>query len=154
MKKILITIICFLLSSCSYNSIGRLYRSGNLSGYEYVYVKPTTQRSIGFCNNGHVVATIMSPSDMIVGEFMSMGFVALNDFPDSTLVQKTIVVAYGEKSVKKSGDRYRAEIVIQGLSCTDYKLLIAVDEVGYGNDEIEAIRDAIDRCFRKIIENR
>ena len=101
MKKILIIIICFLLSSCSYNSIGRIYRSGNISGYEYVYVKPTTQRSIGFCNNGHVVATVMSPSDMIVGEFMSIGFVVLNDFPDSTLMQKTFSVTYGEKSIRK-----------------------------------------------------
>jgi len=150
MKKILITIICFLLSSCSYN-IGRLYRSGNLSGYEYVYVKPTTQRSIGFCNNGHVVSTVMSPSDMIVGEFMSMGFVALNDFPDSTLVQKTIVVTYGEKSVKKTCDRYRANIVIQGISAIDHKLVMTIEGTGYGDDEIEAIRDAIDRCFQKVL---
>lgn len=149
MKKILITIICFLLSSCSYNSIGKLYRSGNISGYEYVYVKPTAQRSIGFCNNGHVVATVMSPSDMIVGEFMSMGFVALNDFPDRTLVQKTIVVTYGEKSVNKTGVRYRADVVIQGMSAIDYKLVMTIEGTGYGDDEIEAIRNAIDMCFRK-----
>jgi hypothetical protein len=88
---------------------------------------------------------------MIMGEFMSMGFVALNDFPDSTLVQKTIVVTYGEKSVKKTGDRYRADIVIQGISAIDHKLVMTIEGTGYGDDEIEAIRDAIDRCFQKVL---
>lgn len=143
-------LILFMSGSCSNSTIGELTGTGNLTSYRYVYVSPTTQTTSGFCNNGHVTASVFNPSDMISADFICRGFVVLPNLPDSTLLPYTIIVNYGEKSVRKSGNRYAADVVIQSISAEDYSVIMLGEAVGYGYSEIEAKRNAVETCLRKL----
>lgn len=136
--------------SCSNSTIGELAGTGNMTGYKYAYVSPTTQTTSGFCANGHVTVSVFNPSDMISADFICRGFVVLPNIPDSTLLPYTIIVNYGEKSVRKSGDRYAADVVIQSLSAADYSVIMFCEAVEYGDSEIESKRNAVEKCLRKM----
>lgn len=143
-------LILFMSGSCSNSTIGELTGTGNLTSHRYAYVSPTTQTTSGFCVNGHVTASVFNPSDMISAEFICRGFVVLPVLPDSTLLPYTIIVNYGEKSVRKSGDRYAADVVIQSISAADYSVIMFGEAVEYGDSEIEAKRIAVENCLRKM----
>lgn len=136
--------------SCSNSTIGELTGTGNMTSYRYAYVSPTTQTTSGFCSNGHVTASVFNPSDMISADFICRGFVVLPILPDSTLSPYTVIVNYGEKSMRKFGDRYVSDVVIQSISAADYSVIMFGESIGYGDSEIEAKRNAVEKCLRKM----
>lgn len=128
--------------------------SGNLHGYKYVYVVPTS----GITSNaggGSVVkignlysvysspTKTISPAETIKGYLMQMGYTILPNLNPS-LANQTLVVSYGHMGRRAiSVTAYASGIVIQMSNAKTNKVLATFQAEGCGRDETEDITQAI-----------
>lgn len=130
-------------------------------GYKYVYITPMASRTsvsgnvIGSMGNvnGSVYSTSVAPSEHIVGSFMNRGYIRVVEIKPECAAQ-TLVINYGDGNVRHGLNGYAVEVTLQVLNGSTNELVCKVRADGGGSTEAEAIRNALDRCVERIVQDR
>ncbi len=158
----LLIIIAFLFSGCTALKPTAVTLNSPINDYQYVYITPTSEKNsvegatIGgyYGIYGATSTHSVSPMDIISGHFIKKGFVRVPEIKPEN-ADKTIIVNYGEVKSGYYIDLYHGvSIVIQMISASDNKLICVCEAEGKGNNDAEAVNNAIDRgmdeFFRQI----
>ncbi len=151
-KLIVICTVCVvILCGCTILRKPTVVKNGDITQYEYVYIQPTKNLTSSLAD-GTVYATTKSvnPSDVIAGILMKNNYAVLPEIkPD--LLDKTLVVTYGESGQRKTGlSGYTIEVTIQFLDAKTSKLIAVCCAEGQGETEADDIRKAIRRALSSL----
>lgn len=130
-------------------------KNGDIEQYKYVYIQPTKELTSSATSgaNGYVYATTKSvnPSDVIAGVLMKKNYTILSEIKQE-LLEKTLVVTYGESGRRKTGlGGYTIEITIQFSDAKTSKLIAVCTAEGQGTTEADDIREAINRALSSLL---
>ena len=147
------TVSCVTLQPVSIN------QTESIQDYQYIYITPTNtvnSTSGGIYGNGYGVTGITStksanPTDLISGYFIKKGYTRLPDLVPN-LLDKTLVVNYGESGSRGVLLGSVTEITIQFLSAKTMRPICVATSEGYGDTMADDIRIAINRCLDKLFE--
>lgn len=161
-KFVLTFVLAVVMCSCSPLKPVSVTQNDSLDNYNYVYVIPTGEVTAGVSDVysdsdatlfGSSTTRSINPADLIAGYMMKRGFVRLSELnPD--LLDKTLVVSYGESGRRSRGFGYAIEVTIQFLSAkTNVPVCVCFGE-GQGETEADDIRIAINRCLDEVFMNQ
>ena len=158
MKHIL-ALVLFVLSSilfvgCSSLKAPIIQQNEPITAYSYFYITPSselTSSTGGVFGNGYGVygssfTNTINPSEVISGILLKHGFIRLPDL-DQKLLDKTLIVNYGESGRRDKGLGYTLEVTIQFLSANTYSVVCLCTAEGMGSTEADDIRIAINRAL-------
>lgn len=119
-----------------------------IAKYRYVYIVPTSGLTSGYSyitsSSGNVhgggKTSTVNPADVISGDLMSRGYAILPALNEN-LLDKTMVVNYGETSVVAHNDEIYNAVMLQFRDAQTAELISSVKADGYG------VRDAIIRAL-------
>lgn len=127
--------------------------------YRYFYIMPSselTSSSGGVYGTGYGVygasyTKSINPSDVIFGTLLKHGFVRLPEL-DQSLLDKTLIVNYGESGRRSKLMGYTIEVTIQFLSAKTYSVVCVCTAEGMGSTEADDIRIAINRALNSLFK--
>ena len=133
-----------------------LSKKPDLSKYRYVYVMPTSEKTLSVDTYGNKYGMYRStksksvnPSDIIAGSFMKHGFARLPKICEKLQAQ-TIVVDYVESGRISYGLDYSIEVTIQLLDALTGDVICISTAEGMGGTETDDVRRAILKCMNAI----
>lgn len=147
MKKFfLLVIVSISLTSCGIAlKVPTAVTNGNPYNYTYVYVIPTaavTSSSGVYDGYGGMTRTI-SPSEVISGYLMQMGYTPIPSVTED-LADKTLIVSYGYTGRRQLGlFAYASCIIIQMRDAKTHQMVASCESEGCGSDETDDILEAI-----------
>lgn len=163
-KRLLVFIACFVLTfGASRLNAAKVILNGNLSDYKYAYVIPTSSitssaggSGVVFGNHYGMYGTTyeaptrtISPSEKIAGSLMKFGYTILPQISQE-YGNQTIIVSYGYLEGGVEDDIFikaTATILIQIRDALTQNLIASFETTGYGQEEAEAISDAINSAL-------
>ena len=161
-KILILLVIASLFSGCTALKQTTVMLNYPISDYMYVYITPTSEKNsvegatIGgyYGIYGATTTYSVNPMDIISGHFINNGYIRVPEIKPEN-ANKTIIVNYGEVKSGYYIDLYHGiSIVIQMISADDNEIICVCEAEGKGNNDAEAVNNAIDRCmddfFRKI----
>ena len=101
---------------------------------------------------GNTSKTI-NPSDVISGTLLKHGFVRLPEL-DQSLLDKTLIVNYGESGRRSKLLGYTIEVTIQFLSAKTKTVVCVCTAEGMGSTEADDIRIAINRALEPLFNHK
>lgn len=154
MKKSIILVpiffIMFVLAGCVTLKEPSVIQNGNLQDYQYIFLNSTSPltSSSGTTINGYYYSSTktVNPSDVIVGYFAKRGFIVLPKLQDD-LLDKTLIVNYGESGRRNVFWGYTTEVTIQFIEVASKKLVATSTAEGCGDTEADDIKEAITRAL-------
>ena len=130
-----------------------------IRSYSYFYITPTSELT---SSNGGVyggqygvyggsTTKTLNPSDVISGILLKQGMVRLPEL-DSELLNKTLIVNYGESGRRKLNLGYSIEVTIQFLQAKTHSVVCVCTAEGQGSTEADDIRIAINRALEPLFK--
>jgi hypothetical protein len=161
MKKIRILtifIMSILISSCAPLKVPMVIENSKIEEYKYIYITPTgkvTSSAGGVYGGdygvyGSTTSKSVVPGDVIAGILTKEGFIRLPKLK-TELLEKTLIVNYGESDRRNRGLGYTIEVTIQFLSAESNELICSCTAEGQGETEADDIRKAIKRCLSALL---
>lgn len=149
-KLIGISILSVLVFSCAPLKPATIIKHSSAENYKYIYISPTNSltSSTGATYGGQYYSSSKSvnPTDVITGILSKEGFIRLPELK-SELINKTLIVNYGESGRRNRGFGYTMEVTIQFISAKSNELISSCSAEGQGETEADDIRQAITRCL-------
>ena len=134
-------------------------RNSSLENYKYVYITPTAGLTSGsgaysggygpYGGYGFMQSKSVNPSDIIAGVMIKNGFTRLSEI-DPELVDKTLIVNYGESGRRNVFLGYAIEVTLQFLSAETHEVLCTCTAEGMGETEVDDIRIAVNKALKEI----
>lgn len=160
-KLITSIIIVFILVGCASMKAPIINQIESIESYKYVYITPTSELISGSSGvyggaygvyGGGSTKTI-NPSDVISGILLKQGYIRLPELKQE-LIDKTLIVNYGESGRRNLNLGYSIEVTIQFLSAkTNMPVCICTAE-GQGSTEADDIRIAINRALTPLFKDK
>lgn len=158
--KILLWIISILsLHGCSSMRDPIIQKIESMDSYKYIYITPTTEltsttsrvygNQYGVYGGG--TTKTLNPSDVISGIMIKHGYIRLPEL-NSQLLDKTLIVNYGESGRRNVNLGYSIEVTIQFLSAKTNNPVCVCTAEGQGSTEADDIREAINRALKPLFE--
>lgn len=156
-KKLAVVLSTFV-SSCAPLKQPTIIKNDKIENYKYVFISPTkslTSSSGGVYGGnyglyGGTTSKSVNPSDVISGILLKEGFIQLPELKPE-LIDKTLIVNYGESGKRNRGLGYTIEVTIQFLSGKTHILVCSCTAEGQGETEADDIRQAITRCLSGLL---
>ena len=154
MKKILflfLAISFFLFTSCVTLKDAEVTKKEDISNYKYFIVNATetlnsstgaTIYGAGYYSTGKSV----NPRDIICGYLIKQGFILLSE-KEGELIDKTLIVNYGESGRREVLFGYTTEVIIQFITAKSNEVVCVTTAEGIGDTESDDIKKAINRAF-------
>ena len=154
MKKILLLSLIFsifLFTSCVTLKDAEVTKNEDFSNYKYFIVNATetlnssTGATIyggGYYSTGKSV----NPHDIICGYLIKKGFILLSE-KESELIDKTLIVNYGESGRREVLFGYTTEVTIQFITAKSNEIVCVTTAEGIGDTESDDIKKAINRAL-------
>lgn len=154
----LLFVFCSILFvGCSSLKAPIIQQNEPITAYSYFYITPSselTSGTSGVFGNGYGVygasyTNSINPSEVISGILLKNGFIRLPEL-DQKLLDKTLIVNYGESGRRDKGLGYTLEVTIQFLSAKTYSVVCLCTAEGMGSTEADDIRIAINRALEPL----
>ncbi len=153
--------ICLLFTNCEPLKAPTVVLKEKTAGYKYIFLTPTTSLTSsagGIYGNkyaiyGSSVSKSVNPNDVISGILIKGGFIRLNEL-NPELLDKTLIVNYGESGSRTRGLGTTMEVTIQFISAKTNSLVCSCTAEGQGATEADDIRQAITRCLYSFSEKK
>ncbi len=134
-----------------------IQQNESISSYRYFYITPTselTSSSGGVYGSqygiyGGSMTKSLNPSDVITGILLKRGMVRLPEL-DPSLLEKTLIVNYGESGRRNLNLGYSIEVTIQFLQAKTHAVVCICTAEGQGSTEADDIRIAINRALEPL----
>lgn len=131
-----------------------IQQNESISAYSYFYMIPSSELTSssgevfgsGYGVYGTSYTKSINPSEVISGIMLKNGFVRLPEI-DQKLLDKTLIVNYGESGRRDKLFGYTIEVTIQFLSAKTYSVVCICTAEGMGSTEADDIRIAINRAL-------
>lgn len=157
MKKFFLIAISLILFGCGALQKPTVVINEDINNFSYVYVTPTQTLSSGtagtyyngYSNQYYSVDKSINPNDVISGFFSKNGFIKISELKKE-LLDKTLIINYGESGRRNVGLGYAIEVTIQLVSAKSNTLISSCTAEGMGSTEADDIRIAINRCLSGI----
>ena len=128
-----------------------------INNYKYFFITPTTEVTSSYGgisgNNYGVFGSSMTqsfnPSDVISGILLKQGYARLPEL-NNELLEKTLIVNYGESGRRVVRRGYTTEITIQFLSAKTHSIVCVCTAEGYGLTEADDIKIAVNRALEQL----
>ena len=153
MKKLcflFVIILSFTFISCVSLKDASVLKNGNIRDYKYIVVNSTDtlNSSTGGMVNGiyYSIGKSVNPKDIITGYLIKEGFII---FPEKNveLLDKTLIVNYGESGRRNVFWGYTTEVTIQFLTAKSNDIICVTTAEGIGVTEADDIKKAINRAL-------
>jgi hypothetical protein len=144
------SIILFFLASCTTLQPAKVVKKDNIENYKYAIV-PETEAIISSSRSKYNDVYIsnsktINPKDIISGYLIKKGFIILNEIQQD-LLERTLIINYGESGRRNVFLGYTIEITIQFISPISKQVLFTTTAEGMGSTEADDIRIAINRAL-------
>ena len=160
MKKFFyLVLVAVIMVACASMKAPIINQIESLDNYKYIYITPTSELTSGSSGiyggkyglyGGGYTKTI-NPSDVISGIMLKQGYIRLPEL-NPELLDKTLIVNYGESGRRNVNLGYSIEVTIQFLSArTNMPVCICTAE-GQGSTEADDIRIAINRALAPLFK--
>lgn len=160
MKKFFyLVLVAVIMVACASMKAPIINQIESLDNYKYIYITPTSELISGSSGiyggkygvyGGGSTKTI-NPSDVISGIMLKQGYIRLPEL-NPELLDKTLIVNYGESGRRNVNLGYSIEVTIQFLSArTNMPVCICTAE-GQGSTEADDIRIAINRALAPLFK--
>ena len=162
--KQLLTLTSILLSAILLWGCGTLkspiiQQNEPVSSYKYFYVTPTSELTSSrggvyggqYGTYGSTTTKSLNPSDVISGVLLKQGMIRLPEL-DPELLDKTLVVNYGESGRRNLNFGYSIEVTIQFLQARTHSVVCICTAEGQGSTEADDIRIAINRALEPLFK--
>ena len=162
--KQLLTLTSVLLSAILLWGCGTLkspiiQQNEPVSSYKYFYVTPTSELTSSrggvygglYGTYGGTTTKSLNPSDVISGVLLKQGMIRLPEL-DPELLDKTLVVNYGESGRRNLNLGYSIEVTIQFLQARTHSVVCICTAEGQGSTEADDIRIAINRALEPLFK--
>ena len=151
-----IVISIVLLSGCGSLKSPIIQQNEPISSYNYFYITPTAELTSGssaVISGKYVASTTktINPSDVISGTLLKHGMVRLPEL-DQNLLDKTLIVNYGESGRRSLNLGYSIEVTIQFLQARTHSIVCICTAEGQGSTEADDIRIAINRALEPLFK--
>lgn len=158
MKK-LIFLVSFMSSiiftSCYTLQPATVIKNDTIDNYQYVIIPGTeslTSSSGSMYNNVYTsTSKTVNPRDVITGNLIKKGFIVLTEVQNE-LIEKTLIVNYGESGRRDLFIGYTTEITIQFISPQTKKIIFTTTAEGIGSTEADDTKIAINRALDALFE--
>lgn len=154
-KKVLLLSICtaviLSMSSCALLRTPTINVYESLDNYKYVYITSTSELVSGRGIYGASSTKSINPSDVISGFLIKQGYIRLSEL-NPQLLDKTLIVNYGESGRRNLNLGYSIEVTIQFLSAKTNKPVCVCTAEGQGDTEADDIRIAINRALTALFK--
>ena len=145
MKKyffILFSIFVLSFTSCVTLKDAEVTKTKDLNEYKYIIVNSTEtlNSSVG------AIGKSVNPGDVISGYLIKKGFVILKE-KENDLINKTLIVNYGESGRRDVFWGYTTEVTIQFLTANTNEVVCVTTAEGIGDTEADDITKAITRAL-------
>ena len=158
MKKALLIIfitLCAVLTGCVTLQPATVMKNDDMNNYQYLIINGTTSLTSG---TGQTINGIyysesksVNPRDVISGYMAKKGFIILSE-TDAALLNKTLIVNYGESGRRDVFWGYTTEVTIQFISPETKQLVFSSTAEGIGSTEADDIKEAITRALDALFE--
>ena len=160
MKKFFyLVLVAVIMVACASMKAPIINQIESLDNYKYISIIPTselTSVSSGIYGGkyglyGGGSTKTINPSDVISGIMLKQGYIRLPEL-NPELLDKTLIVNYGESGRRNVNLGYSIEVTIQFLSArTNMPVCICTAE-GQGSTEADDIRIAINRALAPLFK--
>lgn len=159
LSLILLVFSCSVFTSCGALKAPVVVHHSSMDNYKYVFVTPTTEltSSAGGAYGsqyglyGSSVTKTINPSDVISGELIKRGYIIVPEIKEE-LIDKTMIVNYGESGRRNRGLGYTIEVTMQMVSAKTHELINVCTAEGQGSTEADDIRQAIIRALDALFD--
>ena len=163
MKQILtltsIILSVFLLAGCGTLKSPIIKQNEPVNSYTYFYVTPTSELTSSsgsvygnkYSAYGSTQTKTLNPSDVISGVLLKQGMIRLPNL-DPELLDKILIVNYGESGRRNLNLGYTIEITIQFLQAKTHAVICICTAEGQGSTEADDIRIAINRALEPLFK--
>lgn len=158
MNKALLIIfltLCAVLTGCVTLQPATVIKNDDMNNYQYLIINGTTSLTSG---TGQTINGIyysesksVNPRDVISGYMAKKGFIILSE-TDADLLNKTLIVNYGESGRRDVFWGYTTEVTIQFISPETKQLVFSSTAEGIGSTEADDIKEAITRALDALFE--
>ena len=154
-----IIVTAILLVGCSTLKAPIIQQNEPVSSYIYFYVTPTSELTSSsggvygsqYGTYGSTTTKSLNPSDVISGVLLKQGMIRLPAL-DPELLDKTLVVNYGESGRRNLNLGYSLEVTIQFLQARTHSVVCICTAEGQGSTEADDIRIAINRALEPLFK--
>lgn len=154
-----IIVTAILLVGCSTLKAPIIQQNEPVSSYIYFYVTPTAELTSSKGNvsggqygtYGSATTKSLNPSDVISGILLKQGMIRLPEL-NSELLDKTLIVNYGESGRRNINLGYSIEVTIQFLQAKTHSVICVCTAEGQGSTEVDDIRIAINRALEPLFK--
>ncbi len=148
-----------MLVSCASLKKPIIQQNESVRSYSYFYITPTaelTSSSGGVYGShygtfGSSKTNTINPSDVISGVLLKQGMIRLPEL-DPELLDKTLIVNYGESGRRNLNLGYSIEVTIQFLQAKTRSIVCICTAEGQGSTEADDIRIAINRALEPLFK--
>lgn len=163
MKQLLaltsVLLSAILLWGCGTLKSPIIQQNEPVSSYRYFYVTPTSELTSSsggvyggrYGTYGSTTTKSLNPSDVISGVLLKQGMIRLPEL-DPELLDKTLVVNYGESGRRNLNLGYSIEVTIQFLQARTHSVVCICTAEGQGSTEADDIRIAINRALEPLFK--
>lgn len=153
-----IILASILINSCAPLKAPTIIKYDSIEGYQYIYITPTSNLTSGsggvyggqYGVYGASTSKSVNPCDVISGILLKEGYTRLPELQPE-LLDKTMIVNYGESGRRNRGLGYTIEVTIQFISAKSNKQICSCTAEGQGETEADDIREAITRCLTGLL---
>ncbi|WP_294427363.1 hypothetical protein [uncultured Treponema sp.] len=154
MKKyffILFSIFVLSFTSCVTLKDAEVTKTKDIREYKYIIVNSTETLNSSFgatVYDGGYFSTgkSVNPGDVISGYLIKKGFIILKE-KENDLIDKTLIVNYGESGRRDVFWGYTTEVTIQFLTANTNEVVCVTTAEGIGDTEADDIKKAIARAL-------
>ena len=155
-----IILISIFVNSCTTLKPPIIVKNNSFAEYKFVIIQQTnglTSSTGAVYGNQYGVygsssSKSINPSDVISGILMKEGFIILSEIQPE-LIDKTLIVNYGESGRRNVAFGYTIEVTIKFISAKSYEIIASCTAEGIGSTEADDIRIAINRALSGLFQN-
>lgn len=152
---LIFTTFFIIFTGCTTLRPATVVKNDNISNYQYLIINGTTSLTSGtggFVNGVYYSESkSVNPRDVISGYMAKKGFIILPEL-DNELLDKTLLVTYGESGRREVFWGYTTEVTIQFISPVTKQLSFSSTAEGIGSTEADDIKKAITRALDALFE--
>ena len=140
-----------LFTSCVTLKDAEVTKTIDLTEYKYIIVNSTEtlNSSVGATIYGggyYSTGKSVNPGDVISGYLIKKGFIILTE-KENDLIDKTLIVNYGESGRRDVFWGYTTEVTIQFITANTNEVVCVTTAEGIGDTEADDIKKAITRAL-------
>ena len=157
-RFISIILASVLINTCTTLKAPVINKYDSFEKYKYIFITPSKELTSGTGGivggqhgvYGFSINKTVNPVDVISGILLKEGYIRIPELK-TWLLDKTIIVNYGESGKRNTGLGYTLEVTIQFISAKTHKPIGSCTAEGIGDTEADDIREAITRCLSGLL---